>query len=98
MSPSSPASSSRLTARTGGLYVKVCPHISTRPEPRAIPARRSASIADAASGFSTNVCLPASSAASASPAWVPTGVTIRIASSSGSSSRSSYRSVGMTLG
>ena len=66
MSPSSPASISSRIMFTGGLYRNVWPGISTRP---ALAARRdqvSASSTEAASGFSTKTCLPASSAAEAS--------------------------------
>ena len=75
--------------RTGGLNTKVWPTMRVRPVRWASSTSSSASAFELVIGFSTNTCLPASSAALASAKCVEIGVAMTTASTAGSSSTSS---------
>jgi len=66
MSPISPDSMRFLIVTTGELNSNVCPTISVTPRASAAAIKARASASLAVIGFSTNTCLPASIAASAS--------------------------------
>ena len=80
--PIRPSRISSESLPTAGLKRSTWPTISFRPATRAAAAIRSPSSSAVAIGFSTNTCLPASSASSAMRACCSEGVQMQTASRS----------------